>query len=113
MEPAVNGVTCTVRRSAVRTAFYGCCTDEDAEYASARLSPEPLKPLVTPLSITAERYGRVPRAYVETTLDRVITLPAQRRMRETLPCDAVCTLETDHSPFLSQPDALARMLISI
>jgi pimeloyl-ACP methyl ester carboxylesterase len=113
MIPASSGVTCTVRASVVREAFYGKCSDADAALAAARLSPEPLKPLVTPLDLTAERYGRVPRAYVETTFDRVITPAAQRRMRDALPCDPVFTLETDHSPFLSQPEALARILISI
>ena len=113
MIPAASGVTCTVRASVAREAFYGRCSDADAETALARLSPEPLKPLVTPLDITAGRYGRIPRAYVETTFDRVISLAAQRRMRETWPCDPVFTLETDHSPFLSQPEALARILISI
>ena len=113
MIPAASGVTCTVRSSVVREAFYGRCSDTDAEFAQSRLSPEPLKPLVTPLDITPERFGRVPRAYVETTFDRVISPAAQRKMREALPCDPVFALETDHSPFLSQPESLARMLISI
>lgn len=113
MIPAASGLTCTVRASVVREAFYGRCSDADYEFARERLSPEPLKPLVTPLDLTAERFGRVPRAYVETTFDRVITPAAQRRMLETLPCDPVFTLETDHSPFLSQPESLARILISI
>lgn len=113
MIPAASGLTCTVRAEVIREAFYNRCNDEDAAYALARLTPEPLKPLVTPLELTPARYGRVPRAYVETTFDRVISPTAQRRMRVALPCDPVLTLETDHSPFLSQPETLARMLISI
>ena len=113
MIAADSGVTCTVRDSAVREAFYGLCSDADYEYARVRLSPEPLKPLVTPLTITAGRFGRVPRAYVETTRDRTVTLASQRRMQATLPCTPVFTLDTDHSSFLSQPEGLARILISI
>jgi pimeloyl-ACP methyl ester carboxylesterase len=113
MIPATGGVTCSVRPDVVREAFYGRCADADVDFARARLSPEPLKPLVTPLEITQARYGRVPRAYVHTTFDRVISPAAQRKMREALPCDPVFTLDTDHSPFLSQPEALARILISI
>lgn len=113
MIPASSGLTCTVNPAVIREAFYGRCPDEDAAFAQARLSPEPLKPLVTPLDITPERYGRVPRAYVETRFDNVITLPAQRRMQAALPCDPVFMLDSDHSPFLSQPEALARILISI
>ena len=113
MIPASSGLACSVRPTVLREAFYGQCSDADAAFAMARLTPEPLKPLVTPLELTPERYGRVPRAYVQTTLDRVITPSAQRRMQDALPCDPVFTLETDHSPFLSQPEALARILISI
>lgn len=113
MIPASAGLTCTVRPGVIREAFYGRCTDADAADAETRLSPEPLKPLVTPLEITPERYGRVPRTYIETRFDNVITLAAQRRMQEALPCDPVFTLDADHSPFLSQPESLARILISI
>jgi pimeloyl-ACP methyl ester carboxylesterase len=113
MIPAASGLTCSVRPEVVREAFYNRCSDADAAFASARLCPEPLKPLVTPLDLTADRYGRVPRSYVETTWDRVISPAAQRQMRQALPCDSVFSLETDHSPFLSQPEALARILISI
>ena len=113
MIPASTGLTCTVRPGVIREAFYGRCADADAADAETRLSPEPLKPLVTPLEITPERYGRVPRTYIETRFDNVITLAAQRRMQDALPCDPVFTLDADHSPFLSQPESLARILISI
>jgi len=113
MIPADSGITCSVRESAVRDAFYGMCSEADYEHARIRLSPEPLRPLVTPLTITPGRFGSVPRAYVETTRDRTITLASQRRMQAALPCTPVFTLDADHSPFLSQPDALARILISI
>src|SRR5689334_13802073 len=73
MIPASTGLTCTVRAAIIRDAFYNRCSDADALDAQARLSPEPLKPLVTPLQITPERFGRVPRAYVRTGADHVIT----------------------------------------
>jgi pimeloyl-ACP methyl ester carboxylesterase len=113
MIPASTGHTCSVRASAVREAFYGRCPEEDFEFARARLSPEPLKPLVTPLTVTDQAFGSVPRIYIETARDRTISLASQRRMQAALPCAAVFLLDSDHSPFFSQPDALARILISI
>lgn len=113
MIPATGGVTCTLRPRAIRAAFYGRCSNNDVEFACARLSPEPLKPLVTPLTVTAENFGRVPRAYIECADDRTVSLEAQRRMQSGLPCKPVFTLEGDHSPFLSAPQELARILISI
>lgn len=113
MIPAASGSTCGLRDEAQIDAFYGACSAEDAAYARARLSPEPLKPLATPLRVSAQRFGSVPRAYIETARDRAVTLAAQRAMQSDLPCTPVFTLDTDHSSFLSQPEALARILISI
>ena len=113
MIPVKRGLTCALRAEVLREAFYGDCTDEDFEFARERLTPEPIRVLATPVRITPERFGRVPRAYVETLRDRAITLQAQRRMQAALPCDPVFTLDSDHSPFLSHPEALARILISI
>ncbi len=109
MIPAVRGVTCTLRAQVVHEAFHGMCSPEDATRAALRLTPEPLKPLVTPLSL-GEHFARVPRAYVECTRDRTISLTAQRRMQAALPCDPVYTLDSDHSPFYSCPRPLADLL---
>jgi pimeloyl-ACP methyl ester carboxylesterase len=113
MIPVQRGLTCSVRPEVLREAFYGVCSEADFEFARTRFAPSPLRPLVSPLDISPGHFGRLPRAYIETTLDRAVTLAAQRRMREALPCEPVFTLEADHSAFLSQPDALARILISI
>ena len=110
MIPAESGITCTLRADVVSPALFGQCTDADVDYARTRLTPEPLKPLVTPLKVTAQRFGRVPRAYIECLQDRTVTPSAQRRMQAELPCDPVLTLESDHSPFLSHPQELARLL---
>jgi len=113
MIPARRGVTCLLRPEVLREAFYGECNDAAAAHAIAQLSPEPLKVLAAPLRISAGRFGRVPRTYIETTRDRAVTLDAQRRMQSALPCTPVFTLDADHSAFLSQPESLARILISI
>jgi pimeloyl-ACP methyl ester carboxylesterase len=110
MIPAAGGVTCRLRDTVIREALFGQCTDEDYEHAKAHLSPEPLKPLVTPLRITDARFGRVPRAYVECSEDRTNTLAAQRRMQAAMPCSPVLTLDSDHSPFFSHAAELAQWL---
>jgi pimeloyl-ACP methyl ester carboxylesterase len=110
MVPAAGGITCNLRDSVIRDALFGLCAEGDYEYALTQMRPEPLKPLVTPLRVTEQRFGRVPRTYIECSQDRTITLAAQRRMQAALPCDPVLRLASDHSPFLSQPAALAQLL---
>ncbi len=113
MVPVLRGLTCALRDAVVADTFFGTCAQADRAFALEHLDPQPLKPLVTPLEVSMARFGSVPRAYVETTRDRAISLAAQRRMQAKLPCAPVFTLDSDHSPFLSQPEALARILISI
>jgi len=110
MIPVARGITCTLRPEVLREAFFGRCPDEDYEFARANLSPEPLMPLVTPLKLSVQRFGRVPRSYVECQHDRAVTLPAQRRMQQALPCDAVFSLDADHSPHFSRAAELAHLL---
>jgi hypothetical protein len=110
MIPAQGGVTCNLRESVIRDALFGLCSDADYEFALTRMRPEPLKPLVTPLRVTDQRFGSVVRTYIECSHDRTITLGAQRRMQAVLPCDPVLMLAADHSPFFSQPAALAQLL---
>lgn len=110
MVPASGGITCKLRERVIREALFAECSDEDYEFALAHMTPEPLKPLVTKLEVTAQRFGRVPRAYIECSHDRTITLAAQRNMQAAWPCETTFTLDSDHSPFLSHPAALARLL---
>lgn len=110
---AEDHLSATMRRDAVREAFYGRCSDDDVALAMSLLKPEPLAPLATPTQISAERFGRVARVYVECSADRAITHAAQRKMQSALPCRERVTLDTDHSPFFSRPDELAAVLLTL
>jgi pimeloyl-ACP methyl ester carboxylesterase len=106
--------TCsTVRAEALRDAFYGECSEEDVELARLCVQPEATVPLVTPLELSAEKFGRVPRVYIECLRDRAIPIALQRRMQSNWPCQRVHALDTDHSPFLSRPDELADLLAEV
>lgn len=50
-----------LKRSVYRAALYNHCTDEVTALAFALLEPEPNWAGFTPLQLTAERYGRVPK----------------------------------------------------
>jgi pimeloyl-ACP methyl ester carboxylesterase len=96
-----------------RELFYGECTEDDARRATAMLVPEPLAPPTTPLRTTSERFGRVPRVYVECLRDRALSLDLQRRMQAALPCARTIALDTDHSPFLSASGELSAALAGL
>lgn len=95
-----------------RRAFYNETDISVAERAFARLCPEPTVNLDLPLTISPERYGRVPRAYIQCLRDAAIPIALQRRMVAAQPC-TVFALDTDHSPFYSRPEELAVLLDAI
>jgi pimeloyl-ACP methyl ester carboxylesterase len=78
--------------------------------ALTRMTPEPRFALVTPISLSPDRYGRVPRAYVECLADETVPLSLQRAMQAREPCNMVRTLDTDHCPTYSAPHELAVVL---
>ena len=111
--PAKNGLTATVLDEKVMDLFYHDCPDEDIDYAKRHLCPQALGLLKTPVSITDENYGRVPRCYILCTEDRALCLEFQHEMVDAVPGTATCTLASGHSPFFSMPGRLADMLIEI
>jgi pimeloyl-ACP methyl ester carboxylesterase len=90
--------------------FYHRCAPEDATWAAGQLCAEPMQLLATPAGTSWEGWGRMPRAYIECTDDRQISLAQQRLMQAAAPCDPVIQIDSDHSPFLSAPEALAAAL---
>lgn len=93
--------------------FYSLCSPRDRAEAIARLVPEPIAPLGTPLHLTDARFGAVPRHYIECQFDDAVPVALQRTMREGLDWASVTSLYSDHSPFLSMPDKLAAALDTI
>lgn len=96
-----------------RAQFYSGCTREDADWAIARLHREPLRVMHEPATVTWQRWGRVPRGFIECSEDRTLSLPKQREMQSAAPCDPVVTLAADHSPFLCAPGALADAMLAM
>jgi pimeloyl-ACP methyl ester carboxylesterase len=90
--------------------FYHDCSVEDVAYAVARLKPQPLVMRHTPVRVSPERFGRVARAYIHCLDDHAAPIERQRRMVARSPCQSVASLPTGHSPFLSAPVELAKVL---
>lgn len=68
---------------------------------------EPLAPLATPVKVTSANFGKVDKVYIHTTLDQVISPAFQAKMVAATPVRAEYTLQTGHTPFLTDPDGLA------
>ncbi|UJR29744.1 hypothetical protein I4U23_017292 [Adineta vaga] len=105
--------TTTLKPDKSIAIFYNMAPEEWMTRVPSLLSTEPAKSFVTPLKLSDENYGTVPRAYIECKQDKAVSLATQRSMQSRLPCKYVITMDTDHSPFISAPSELVTHLIDL
>lgn len=107
---SADGLTVSHTPEGARERFYQDCSEEDVAYCLARLRPQPLVMRQTLVRLTPERFGRVPRAYIECLNDKAAPIERQRKMVARSPCRTVASLASGHSPFFSAPAKLAKIL---
>ncbi|MEO0915446.1 MAG: alpha/beta fold hydrolase [Pseudomonadota bacterium] len=88
--------------------FYSDCTPDDQAWATARLTPQPIGVMTEAPSFTTPD---LPRHYIRCLRDRVVFPAYQSRVSQNW--RYTYDLTAGHSPFLSQPDALATVLDQI
>ena len=96
-----------------RQCLYNSCSDKALNEGVEALVPEATRPLITPLKLSDNNFGTVPRTYVRCLRDRIVSPQTQSELIGTLPCRKVFDVEADHTPFLSAPDALLRSLLEV
>jgi pimeloyl-ACP methyl ester carboxylesterase len=105
--------TASIDPEFIGEVFCGDCSEEDVATILELTRPEPLAPTVMPAALTEAAFGSVPKSYVHTELDATVSLAAQQAMVEATPVDETRSLATAHSPFLSQPEMLADVLVEL
>jgi pimeloyl-ACP methyl ester carboxylesterase len=101
------------RHDAIRAAFYGDVDEATAVAAIALLSTDaPAGVPAEAFTVTDGRYGAIPHTYVTCTRDNTVPIALQRRFITEIDAvsqapTTVVELDSSHSPFLSQPAALA------
>lgn len=93
--------------------FVHDCAPSAAAAAVAQLTPQPDTGRSMRNQLSAARFGRVPRVYVECLDDRSITLPLQRSMQRHTPGAHRISLPCGHVPQLACPEALTRALLPV
>ncbi|NUP10254.1 MAG: alpha/beta fold hydrolase [Polyangiaceae bacterium] len=108
-----DGPTATLAPEGIPGAFCTDCSEEDVAAIEQHLRPEPLAPFTTPIHVTQEAWGSVPRVYIETLQDHAIGPSRQKQFYTALPCDEVISIDAGHCPFLTKPDEVADALLSL
>ena len=103
----------TLQPEIYKEGLYADCDDNITELAKLLLSHEPMESAITPLQLTEENFGSVPKYYIECTEDKAVTPFIQRKMYTETPVEKVYTLPTSHSPFFSKPKKLSEIFCEI
>jgi pimeloyl-ACP methyl ester carboxylesterase len=99
----------TLSVAGAQEVFYNTCPPEVADAAAARLRPHTIAAFVQP--VTSVAWRDVPATYVICDRDNAIPVPAQEAMAAR--AGTTQRLDSDHSPFLTDPGALADLLRAV
>jgi len=90
--------------------FYHDCSQEDRAFALSRFSSEPVAPLATPVRLTDQVYGTIPKYFILCTdgkdMDKTF-------LSTNVYCKKIYRLPSGHSPFLSMPEELVNVITEI
>lgn len=93
-----------------RNLFFADCDDDTVVAAVKRLRPQAGYPSMVRTSLT--EHPSVTCSYIACTEDQMVSLEWSRRTASALGADFI-ELPGSHSPFLSRPDTLADVLLSL
>jgi len=99
----------TIEPDRVAELFFHDCAPNVAAGAAAQLRPMTMAAMTT--GARAAAWRERPSTYVVCTDDRALPVPLQRSCADRI--GTVVEMPTSHSPFLSRPDELARMLAAL
>lgn len=103
-----NGKTSIFKPEIADILFYHDCTESDKDYAHKHLSRQSFAPLGTPVKVTEEIFGNIPKYYILCTESRDLD---KSLLPTRVKCEKTVKLESGHSPFFSKPDELAKLLV--
>lgn len=111
--PSADRLTLDVKRDSLTSLFIHDGSEADKQRVLDNYRPEPAIPFTGKVAWTRENFGAVEKVYIKTLQDKVISPRLQDSMIAAAGIKTVYTVNSSHSPFLSQPKELAGLLRKI
>ena len=108
---SADGTVSHVPPEAAIAHFFNDVPAAEAREAAGRLTPQGEGGRAVTMHVTPEKFGRIPRLYVEAIDDRSVILPVQRLMQRLSPGARTISLPTGHVPQLSAPGLVAQAIL--
>lgn len=109
--PSEDQLTLDVKQESLTRLFIDDGSATAKELVISNYRPEPAIPFSNKVVLTAENFGAVPKMYIKTLQDKVISESLQDRMIAAARITSIFPVSTSHSPFLSQPQLISDILL--
>ena len=97
----------------IKEMFMADATSIQSEQAIHNMVPEPANIGNETLHYDKHVFDSIPKFYIETQNDKIISLETQKKIEAKIKLNKIYSMQTSHSPFLSQPKLLGMYLIEI
>jgi pimeloyl-ACP methyl ester carboxylesterase len=113
LDHSADGRFTQVRTEGALRCFLHDCNPDAARAAAAMLRSQQESGRAMRNRLSATRFGRVPRVYVECLDDRSVLPVLQHRMQQLSPGAHRISLDCGHVPQLAQPEQLTSLLLPV
>ena len=111
--PSADQLTLDVAHEAIISIFCGDAPESAQKEMIEKYRVEPAIPFTNKVILSDKNFGNIKKYYVHTLKDNAVGLDLQKQMAAAANVAKTFSLNTSHSPFLSQPDELVKILLTI
>ena|GEM_PF-43219 len=111
--PSADRLTLDVKHDSLTSLFIHDGAQATKEQVLTNYRAEPAIPFTNKVTLTNDHFGAVEKVYIKTLRDVVISPGLQDRMIAGAGITTVYEVNTSHSPFLAQPQAVSNLLLTI
>lgn len=113
LRPSEDQLTLDMVRTNITSIFCQDGTEEIKNLVLSKFRVEPAIPFTNKAILTEDRFGKVDKCYINTLQDHAIGINLQKQMLTAAHITKVYAIESGHSPFLTKPDDLLKILLDI
>lgn len=113
LHPSEDGLTLDVAHDQITNIFVQDGSTRVKQLLLRKFRVEPAIPFTNQVMLTTGNFGSVNKYYIKTLQDHVIGPELQNRMIAAASITQVYSLDSGHSPSLSQPQAVTALLLKI
>lgn len=113
ISPGDGGLTLELLQDNIVPVFCADCSPNVQQQLLTHYKKEPAIPFGDKATVNAEAFAKLDKYYIKTLEDRAVGPDLQSRMITAAGITKVYPLQSGHSPFLSMPDSITKVLLTI